>query len=534
MKKEFLTDKMIISSNLEADFFGKSQMANNLGGNGVFAEILEDKIEFSQWHFSQTKIDENKIVWFCGDIFENSKSVFDIFEEGLKSQKNKNAILNVIKVLDKIIEENIEIEDIGGGGIFVSDDLSKILIIPGELFEHTVSITKDFAKKQGFYIYKGLDFTEQTIFTRAVICYKALTNEFPYKTEDMTKRQIDILYNNFTPLIYSINGINENFANTIDSALSLPLKSKIKKGEERYKNKKAEIRREKLLENAKLFNINDFKKELFKENREKTFSDDEFQSRLKKFKQTQENKIKKINFLQKHKTKAIAIFIILLFFCWGIATVLEARGKLATTISLTSTETVHVFYSLTHKTELQHLNEVAKGKEIKPFIKSVTMYYVSNKGQGKIDEQNTAVSIEEWLRNPDSKRNVYGITKLKIDGTDYSTDATFPLRNEKKEPLLNENGVELQSGNTTSHLIEYFFIATDEENFNISKYYEKIITTWDKNRWVVTKLERDEEKSNYTPIKRKDFENEYQSLLSENKDIEKSIEILKKKYNWIP
>jgi len=541
MDTTFFSNKMIISSGLNTDSFGKTRMNNLLNQSGLLAKIDSDSIEFSDWKFSGTKNDENNLVWFCGDIFEGTK-LSEIFEKNEFDENDKKKILTVQKVLTKYIEnfpqeKATEDFEIGGGGIFISDDLQFVLFLPSSIFEQSVinSDKKNYAKLQGFYNYKGLFGIEQLLFKRAVISYKTLTKKFPYSTEDLSERQTDIFDKNFTPLSYVINGIDSNLANSIDAGLSISIQFSFS-GEKRYKNPKNDLIRAEIIKLANQFSIEKFEEELYKTERKPELETLEFENRTSKFKESQRKKIKFARFSRRNKNKIITTAVLVVLAIWGTKSYLDTNGKLATSISLDSTQTTQAFYSLTHTSNVTGLSEIAKGKKMKDFEQIITGFYVTNKERESYNGNDRTVTPEQWFFYKTSTNYwLYGITNLKIDENEFEANCEIPIKNEKRQPITSENGIELKKGDRKEHLAQYYFIHTDTARINIEKITEKVTLQWNGNRWIVVELENIDKKSKSTYVKINSFKEEYQKALDSNSgSVKKAILELRKKYDWLP
>ena len=137
--------KRIISSGLDEISFGKIRMTNMMSEQkGLLATTGTENgdINFSDWKFTGTAKDNEEKVWLCGEIFTDAEPLSDILEKHASNETSSEEkeqcaekILFAEKVLSKIIDSNLDIPEIGGGGIFISEDAKSAVILPGEIFE---------------------------------------------------------------------------------------------------------------------------------------------------------------------------------------------------------------------------------------------------------------------------------------------------------------------------------------------------------------------------------------------------------------
>ena len=544
--------KRIISSGLDEISFGKIRMTNMISEQkGLLATTGTENgdINFSDWKFTGTAKDKEEKVWLCGEIFTDAEPLSDILEkhasnETSSEEKEKCAekILFAEKVLTKIIDSNLDIPEIGGGGIFISEDAKSAVILPGEIFELCTTNESDrngkfYSEKQGFYIYKGLKETDKTIFTRAAIAYKSITGKFPYENTDLSGRQTDIFDRKFIPTAYTVNGIGSGIADAIDAGLSLPIKFETLPGEMRYKNEKADKIRKELLDLSLTFDIEKYKKELFTKNEERKLElpKEEFDARTKKFVSSRDFRINVSRFGRRNKTRIIVSVAVLLGFIWAFNSFQETNGILATSLGLDSTKTVAAFYSKMHNADVPNLQELAKGKKMKDFVKIITGFYVMGKERETYNAKDRTVPPEDWIfYKPEFNYWIYGITNLKIDGENFSSQSECPIRKDKVPPIKDENGKTLSKGDVTTHDAEYFFIHTDSSRVSVETIKEKVTLEWNGKRWTVTELSPIG-KSKIESIKLKNFAEEYKKALDEyGGSVKKAAEALREKYAWLP
>ena len=92
----------------------------------------------------------------------------------------------------------------------------------------------------------------------------------------------------------------------------------------------------------------------------------------------------------------------------------------------------------------------------------------------------------QWiLKGTPDRSSIYGITHLKINGAESSTNADW-LENNQKIPLT-----DVEKGAAESFNVEYYVVMTeDPENITILEYKDSVELTFLKDKWIITKLER--------------------------------------------
>ena len=547
--------KRIISSGLDENSFGKIKMTSSMNeekgflfkANGQDGKI--ESIESGEWIFSGTETDDDGKVWLCGEMFDNAMTVSETLEkyelakksnDGREKARLEKKIVFIEKVLTQAIDSKTSIGGTGGGGIFISENDDAAIFLPSGIFDLCETNkhgqdSREYSEKQGFYIYKGLKETDQTMFTRGVIAYKALTGQFPYTAQNLSDRQTDIFDRKFTPTAYTINGIETELSDAIDAALSLPLKFEPIPGERRYKNDKADFVRNELLKLASSFKISSFQAEIAKNEREKELTESEFKARTEKFIRNRDRKVGLSRLYRRNKTRIFVTAAVVLAALWMFKGYQDTNGLLATTTGLDSEKAAATFYTQMHRADIPNIQEIAKGKGMKDFVNIITGFYVMGKEREGYDAKNRTVPPEEWFFNNTSPNLwMYGITHLKIDGKDYDSEFDFPRRNEKRKPITEENGKALSKGDETKRKAEYFFIHTDSSKINIEKIEEEVELVWNGKRWVVEEL-APVGKSKAETVKLKDLSEKYEKLVEENAgSARKAIDELRKEYPWIP
>ncbi|MBQ7158893.1 MAG: hypothetical protein IJS09_05670 [Treponema sp.] len=559
-----IKDNLIfLSTSLSEDAFGRTQYIREIDENGFVATIPEkaadtSDVTFEPWKFTGTKTDENGIVAFAGPSLGGGKTLYEIFENGTQSDMHA-AAKAVLFALTAALEQNVALNDVGAEGIMLfaetrtenvaqetdenrtTPSYTRILFLPANLFDRSANNTREnYADYQGFFIRKGLTGTDALLFTRAVIAYRALCGTLPYPERDLSKRQADIFDARFVPSYMQINGLNSDLASAIDCGLQVSAEAKPLPGERRFVSEKDEERRKKILATAKRFSLDVFAQELTNSDdsvpatRTPELSEEEFIARRERFLKKQTATVKRRRFTRRNHSRLIVAGIAIVLAVWAITSFQRENQKLATSKGLTSWETTQELYATIHKSSVPHLQEIAKGKNLKNLKQIVSGFYVTNRSRFAMNQNEDTVSTAEWLffKNK-TKYWQFGLTQLTIDGKSADVFYKYPTRADKPEKLTAEEGVTLKRGATVQHKAEYFLVNSDgDARLSINQVRDTVTLTWKGSRWIVTDVKS---KNKQQFVFTKDFSADYQAALdATGGDVSKSVALLREKYDWLP
>ncbi|MBR1722515.1 MAG: hypothetical protein IJ727_08580, partial [Treponema sp.] len=419
-----------------------------------------------------------------------------------------------------------------------------------KIFENCAENHKsDYYELSGKYRYKGLDNEQQLCFLRGVVAYRALTPHFPFEENDTSKRQEDIFDENFIPISLYDPEISQPLAKSIESSLKAKITQKIIAGKKNLTDTKAENKRQELLAEAKDFDSAAFKIELEKR-AQKDSSHDILAEKRQDFTRKMSKKLKIRRFMRRNKSRILTAITICLFAAWGASGFAKQNAKLVTTKGMTSTETTQAFYSMIHRMDVPNLQEIITGKQTKDLFTRISAYYVSSKQRLQVSPDSGTVTPAKWFFYRKASKNwMFGISKLKIDGEDFTSDKKYPIRKDRPLPLTEENGNLLQEGSETTHVAEYYLIEQAESKIHVQKNTDKVTLRYTGKRWRVvsvrgsTKTESIKAKAfsdEYYKILGRDIENqdEYELSVMENPDerskVREAVAKLREKYDWIP
>ena len=541
-------DSLFLSTSLSQDAFGRTQYIREIDETGFSATLAADftksaDVTFEPWKFSGTRTDENDTVAFTGTVPKGGKTLLDLLESGSEEEKSA-AAKAVCCALTAAITQNIPLNTVGAEGIVLfagsEADAVKVLFLPADLFERSAGNTRDsYADYQGFYIRKGLSGTEGLLFTRAVIAYRALCGILPYTEPDTSKRQADIFDARFVPSYMLINGLNADLASAIDCGLQIRAESKPLPGERRFINEKEEERRKKILAAANNFSLTIFMQEVDckgSENPSRTpeLNPSEFAARREKFLHKQAAIIKRRRFTRRNHTRLIVAGIAAFLAVWAITSFHQENQNLASSRGLTSWETTQELYATIHKSNVPHLQEIAKGKKVKNLRQIIAGFYVTNRSRYAMNSDEGTVSTAEWLHLKNkTKYWQFGLTQLTIDGKAADVFYDYPVRGDNLKKLQAEEGVQLKRGATVQHKAEYYLVNNNgDAQISVNRVRDTVTLTWKGGRWIVTDIES---RNRQTFVFTKDFIADYQTALdATEEDVAESVTLLREKYQWLP
>lgn len=535
------SDGLYLSSGLKQDAFGRTKMISLKEKSGIKATINNEDIFIEELKFEDTKISEDETVCFrfegiSGCTIEELLDDGDNAPSAEKIALREEAIKTSIRVLGKLISENSGFTSVGAGGILYSrnEASSFIYMLPSELFEQCArNNISEYQEIQGKWINKNLSGTESLIFTRSVLAYKSISSKMPFINTDTSKRQEDIFDENFLPLEKIVNGVDETLATAINSGLKIQPETEIFAGKRKIQDPKKAKKREELINQINSFSDAIFIEEFLKKERIPKFSVSEFYALQSAFIKTQEKKIFLKRFLRRNsRIIGVLAFVISLGF-FAFLSFQKENEKLVSTKGLTSVETTKILYNFINSADVPDLQEIVKGKKTKDLIFKVSGFYVRSKERQGYDQGAGTISPAQWFFfKKESAYWMYGITNLKVADEYVQVKQDFPKRKDKRTPITAENGRKLKKGDRTVVNASYFLVHSDAMIISAEKINEEVTLEWSGNRWKVIDISGSSKPSN---LKLKNFKEEYFAALEENEgNIDKTIDGLRKKYEWIP
>ncbi len=545
---------VLVRSFLEEQNFARTDLTKLMNEAGCLATVHADgTVEPDDWQFSRTKVLDDKTVAFTGPAF-GGETLARIFEEqasvtdssGTEKELINKKIVCVFKVLDLLVEKIENAQNLtlpSAEGILISDGQNgsvKVLVLPGSLFERCAENSKEYGAFQGIFVHRGLTGLEAALFTRATIAYRAVTGKYAFTKEKLEEKQADITDSNFVPAEYEANGIQAELAQSINAGLCVKAKKRIIPGERRFVNEKEENERLSILENAKKLNsalIENFFNEQKTQNGAQTFQPQkDFDAARASFIKKQAKQIKIRRFYSRN-SKRIWGSVVAVIVALSVASNFNRENrKLATSMGLTSVQTVQTLFTGIHTADVTIIQEIAKGKDSKNLIQTVSGFYVTNKQRVAMDEKDGTLSPAQWLFFKGTTGYwQYGLTDFKIDGKEYSPVFDYPRRKDKNAPLAQEDGKTLKKGDEAVHTVNYNLVYNEgETTVTVYKTTENVTLRWNGKRWIVRSI-KGTGKTTSGSYSVKKYKADYvESLETAGGSVRKAAELLRKKYSFAP
>lgn len=523
-------DNLLLDSALKSGAFGKIRIKNE---DGFVAAIDErGEVSFTPWQFASIHIDENDIVHYCGTF--SGKTLLSVLRSG-GALATKAATAALI-ALTAAMQQGTALETVGAGGIVVSEDGLRVLFLPAECFERAARNHTDavYAAVQGVYVKKGLVGASSLAFTRAAIAYQALSGFCAFPAANTDERQVDMFDANFVPLELRVQGLDPALSHAINSGLEIQPLLRIVPGEKRIQagaQAKIVAQQEQAI---KSFSVQQFAAALVAEKPAVTDAERAaFALQREEWEKKQSASIHRRRFLRRNRTRLIALLCTIGIVCAAVTSFVRENEGLATSVGLTSRQTIETLYTGIHTCDVNVVRQVTHGKTMKNLLTIVSGVYVSGKQRSVMQQSETLTPAEWFYFKNTSDFWQYGLTQFTVDNTVGCTNFAYPRRKDKKAPLTQEDGVSLAPGQTVQHAVSYYRVYNDGSiKLAVEKVSDIVTLTWRKNRWIVTDVQSE---ASETSVKVKDFRADYDAaLLQSENDVTKAVSQLREKYAWLP
>ncbi len=487
-------ENIYLNTFMTSSEFARAKFSDKLKESGVLAKKIDDVWNFQTWTFEETFENQNQNVILKGKAFSGKtlKTYFEILdslssenssatysEDKTQSENSPNqsekilqekaksvaAAALVVNVIEEAINWKQEIPELGGGGIFISDDFSQILFMPKMFFLSSILCCKEniFMQEHGFYVNENLTKVRALKFIQASIAYKTLSQKFPFENPDRKMRALDILDKNFVFPQIQIPGLNDDVAisiilGLIQDATKFPAQNP---QEESSKSKKKSALPKDLqtsqtlhfargtslhfargtsLHFARGTSLHFPRTEFFEEcglnpqgnlpenqklnfvDRSSKINQKEFEKFSKRSSKKQEARVESKRWFRKHRTILISICTVLVVGIFtGIFFFASSQDK-PSSKGLTSFQTLEMFYSAMNTLDVDQALECTSGKEMKNFTGVLSNLYVSFKARAMYNQSLQAQSLSKWLCLNQPLSNLAGLSQVKIFADDVSAE----------------------------------------------------------------------------------------------------------------
>lgn len=574
---------LFLDTSMNAAAFTKARMAERLSENGWLAEKSDGIWKFSPWYFTATRqqkcYDESlsmaarlarQTILLEGEAFSGKtlKALFDLnFSKELGETEISfvtYAAAKTCAVLEEAARQNIDLYNIGAGGIFISADYQKIIFLPKSLFENSIQCagTQAAAEYNGYFVNPVLKDRAAINFTQSVIAYRMLTGSYPFEENNPTNRNWDILDNNYIPLRNKVWALDDKLSFFVDNALQR--KGKIvghgkKKGEKKRSisekissvvtnDNEKEVVREKQIVYLSFPLENLYKETGLTANgeipagghvsaviRKSTVSPDQFEKKAAAQNRVIKSRVERIRWFRRNK---VALIIAACIFVVGIGVALTCVStymRRPTSKSLTSFETVAMFYSGLNQLDVTAVQACSTKNGGNNFISLINDTYISTKTQSNYNTREICVSPAEWFcYNYDGNYNIFGVSQLRIDGVNASTFFKGPAKKKKPQPLTKEYGSSVANGATKNYIAKYYLVTYEnKESITVFEQADEVHLLFYNDRWIINSVIPHE--ISRKDLNRESFVNDFKIAWEKSScDPKKTAELLRNDYNWLP
>ncbi|MBO4532701.1 MAG: hypothetical protein J5726_03280 [Treponema sp.] len=530
--------------------FGKTNYNSVVTQKGLLAQCDSKPDEplhfsFTPWTFQDIKSfdvegHEERIVFFCAQnpFSKKAETLYSLFAKAGQADasvedkdKMYEASFAVCALMTQAATEQIDIPVNGAGGIIV--DGNNLLLLPHDIFVHSIAGLSNMeqADLHNCWINPSLSELPSLCFTRASFAYKMLTGRFAYPAADSLTRNADLLDKKFLPLELCVNGINEELAQAVNNGLKLNSNS-INIPGKKQKGKKSE----------ELVPKVEFPLELLKAARSDTssrMSQEEFENKIKSFQKLQNSKINTRRTLRRNTTAFTVGIIAVIAVILIIVNSYKSYQDNYTTKGFTSTQTIQTFFKGMNNLDIPLIQNIISGQSANRYADSIgNVFVISKQRQSNLGDGGYLKPAKYFATVTDQTKNklaeMYGATNIRIDGKSYDEYIDLPKNKDKPEPVSSEQGVTINKGDTSVHVVEYYLLYTDGDysDINVTKNRDTFTLTFKKDKWVITDIDTSTQE---IKVDSNALKTDYFTRVMENQgDVVKAIAELSLTYDFLP
>ena len=534
----FRDGKICLNTTQNPDFFSKSRYAQRLSEAGTKAVYQNGSWNFSPWHFTSSL----QLPEVCGDAVcltgegRNGKSLHEILfsddknlimEENAIAKKHY-AVARTCSLLEEAVAKGEKIIINGTGGIFVSDDFCEFIFLPRTIYENSVDCLsgEESCELDGVSINPFLFGIPALRFFEADLIYTSLTGEHAYGNKHPSDHRDDLLDTNFIPLKNKVWALDEKLSSWCDSSLSQSLAKPAELPPLPFPSLYRELG---LTEDGTLTAGNG----LLPVIRKSSVSQETFSAKVKAENDRRKKQLSTKRWFRKYQTTLLAGAAAFVLVCSIVLMYTNSQMRKRTSKSLTSTETIEMFYSSLNLLDVDSVQNSSKGREARGIANVVSNAYVSTKARSLVTMNDITVTPASWLsENNGGLFNMFGLTQFTVDGIKRNIFRQGPVRNTHPKKLTEQDGEKLTDGMTEKHQADYYLVYTDGEGkIKIISHQDVVTVTYVKNKWLVTGLVQWEGESEASF---KDFIADYKEAMEETEgNVTHAAEILRSKYRWL-
>lgn len=509
-------DFIYLNSSLSEELFAKTKFSLMLNETGYIVSKSTDGTfsDFKPWKFTGTKT-INDTAYFSGDGF-SGKNAEDIIYSN--SPDTDTLLFAVCQAYMNAVSQNISLPCNGPQGILYDRENQKLLFVPEKNFE---KCAKNLGKKEYFQIQNSwrdsaANGKEALAFSLANYAYYAITKRLPFPVqENLEETENNLANRNFLPLDCSINGINKELADYINSCLI---------------GKNAETS----------FPLQLFENELFNHVSQKnSISAEQFENYVKSKVLKQQKKLKRQRAFDRYFVKSLVGFAAAAFVAIFTANVIHENGKKPCVIGLDSAETTKIFYSGIHHMDTDLMLASAKDcPQAQRYISQVPQIYVASQMKSAYNFETGLSTPENWMFfEPDTTRSyshfIFGLTNFTIDGIPSTLTEKAPTKKNHKHRITRaKDGRAIELSPEEEHTVHFYLVHTVDNMLTIEECTTRVKLNYRKDRWQITELEQNFTTESDSPLP---FSLDYKQALKDFDHNEiLAIDSLRTKYPWVP
>lgn len=508
----FQEGSLFLNTCMSNSDFVKARFSERIRENGVLAEKEGGQWNCSPWNFDST-VSSRSVKGFCEDGKETvflEGTAFDgmTLHEMLEGScpSSLQAAAAFCSAVQAAAEKKFPVDGIGGGGIFISADLKKILFLPKIFFVSAVSSfdERTFGEQQGQYVHPAFNAQSNVRFIQAVVLYRVICKSFPFAAEKTSARTADMLDLNYRPLRYLACGIDRKIILFTEHAFS---------------GKNAEFP-------EKEFSLFAEKNEPFIHNPEN------FTKKAERYFSRQQKRLRVRRWLRARRTAigiaAVAAAAVIIVSSSLYRTSQEKR----TAKGLTSLQALEMYYSAINCLDVDSAGN-ASAKKLRRRTDMLSTVFVTGKTRAMYDVSLDIVPPAVWIVKNQPKHNIYGLSQFTVDGAQGDIFFQGPRKSERPEVLHEENGQAVVPGMEKQYSVSFFILdSSGEDMLAVTRQVERVFAVFEKDRWIIADIQTELE-SEYFPFS--EFKEAYAQAMKQcGSDILAAARLLRKKYSFIP
>ncbi|AEE16461.1 hypothetical protein [Treponema brennaborense] len=474
---------------------------------------------FTPWTFTQTH-ELDGYIRVTGSAFAG-KPLLSLFDSGTDGECG-NAVRAVCSALEAAIAQHLPLPQTGPAGTLAAPD-GTVLFLPQTLFIRAAESRPqvDYSTLAGCYLHPGLEYADALRFTEAVYAYRYVASALPYPLPYTDRRHEDYFDRNFIPLELAAPGADKELAAVVNGNLSCRAAARTQ-----VKNKRTAVKAPipaKPVPAERIVKPNADAQTLLAAEKEKAA-----------FSESLRTRIKRTRFIRKNasglKIAAIAAAVTAL----AVAVFISDRQANPTAKGLSARQVCESLYTGMHTMNITQMQHMCSGSGTKTLLDTISGFYVTAKVRESMEQKSGTVTPEAWpYFKTETSFWIFGLTDFRIDGIPADTSVVPYAKKDKPVPVTEENGKPLQTGDTRTFNVTYYFVRNGGMDiFTAGLHRDTVTLTYKKNSWYVTDIRITEEE---IPFETERFKTDYLKALEISDGyVPDAVESMRETYRWLP